>query len=51
MGNWPERTDPVLNEVPREEALRALHERREYLAATVAAMPTHDAFLRSLGGR
>jgi hypothetical protein len=51
MGSWPERTDPVLNEVPREEALRALHERREHLAATVAAMPTHDAFLRSLPGR
>jgi hypothetical protein len=36
---------------PREEALRALQEPPEYLAATVAAMPTHDAFLRGLPGR
>jgi hypothetical protein len=48
MGNWPERTDPVLDEVPREEALRALHQRRDQLAAYVAGMPTHGAYLRSV---
>jgi tryptophan halogenase len=48
MGDWPERLDPVLNEVPREEALRALHERRDRIAAMAAAMPTHAAFLRSV---
>ena len=46
MGHWPERTDPVLNEVPREEAFQALRQRPEHYAATVATMPAHDAFLR-----
>ena len=48
MGNWPERLDPVLNEVPFEEARQALRQRREQIAAMAAAMPTHDAYLRSL---
>ncbi|MEO7497334.1 MAG: tryptophan halogenase family protein [Massilia sp.] len=51
MGNWPERTDPVINEVPREEAVRALRERHANIAAYVAGMPTHDAFLRSVLAR
>ena len=48
MGNWPEHLDPVLNEVPFEEARQALRRRREQLAAMVVDMPTHDAYLRSV---
>jgi tryptophan halogenase len=51
MGNWPERTDPVLNEVPREEALQALHKRRDDIAAYVKGMPTHAAYLDSVLSR
>jgi len=51
MGCWPERTDPVMNEVPFEEARAALHQRREQLKAMVAPMPTHEAFLHSLLGK
>eukprot|EP01036_Dinobryon_divergens_P008398 gene8398-11207_t len=48
MGNWPVRADPVLAEVPRAEALLALHQRRDHFAAVVATMPTHEAFLRHI---
>jgi tryptophan halogenase len=48
LGHWPERLDPVLDEVPLEEAREALRQRREQIAAMVAAMPTHDAYLRSV---
>jgi tryptophan halogenase len=48
MGNWPEHLDPVLNEVPFEEAREALRQRREQIAAMVENMPTHDAYLRSV---
>ena len=48
LGNWPEHLDPVLNEVPFEEAREALRQRREQIAAMVENMPTHDAYLRSV---
>ena len=48
MGNWPEHLDPVLGEVPFEEAREALRQRREQIAAMVETMPTHDAYLRSV---
>jgi tryptophan halogenase len=48
MGDWPEHLDPVLNEVPLEEARQALRQRREQIAAMAAGMPTHDAYLRSV---
>lgn len=51
MGTWPEHLDPVLNEVPFEEARRALRERRDQIAAMAAAMPAHDAYLRSVLGK
>ena len=51
MGNWPVRADPLLAEVPRAEALQALHQRRDHYAAVVATMPTHEAFLRHKLGR
>jgi tryptophan halogenase len=50
MGHWPERSDPVFEELPREEAARGLAQRRDALANTVARLPTHEAFLaRALG--
>ncbi len=51
MGHWPERADPELAHMPREEALQALRQRREAIAAVVAAMPPHDAYLRRMLAR
>ena len=51
MQHWPEREDPVLDEVPREEALMALRRRREAIAAAVAPLPPHDVFLSKAIGR
>ncbi|NVM76912.1 tryptophan halogenase [Duganella sp. SG902] len=51
MGHWPERIDPGLEELTREEALQALRQRRARLAAVVAAMPTHEAYLRRMVAR
>ncbi|MCS0580093.1 tryptophan 7-halogenase [Massilia pinisoli] len=51
MENWPERLDPVINEVPFEEALRGLHQRRDQINAYVASMPTHAAYLHRVPGR
>ena len=45
MQHWPERPDPVLDELPREEALLALRRRREAIASAIAPVPTHDAYL------
>jgi len=51
MGNWPEHLDPVFNEVPLEEARKALRDRRDQIAAMAEGMPTHDAYLRSVVGK
>jgi len=51
MGNWPERTDPVLEELSRDEALRALHWRRAAIAAAVARLPVHADFLNQVACR
>jgi tryptophan halogenase len=48
LGNWPEHLDPVLGEVPFEEAREALRQRREQIAAMVEKMPIHDAYLRNV---
>ncbi|SFV09109.1 tryptophan halogenase family protein [Pseudoduganella namucuonensis] len=48
MGHWPERADPSLRDLAPDAALRALQRRRDSLAAVVAAMPTHDAYLRDM---
>lgn len=48
MGHWPERTDPTLHDVARAAALQGLQYRRASMAAEVAAMPTHDAYLRAM---
>lgn len=34
--------------MPREEALQRLRQRRERITAVVAAMPTHEAYLRRM---
>ncbi len=51
MGHWPERADPSLRDMPREDALRALHYRRDSIATAVRAMPTHEDYLRSVLSR
>ena len=48
LGNWPEHLDPVLNEVPLEEAREALRQRRAQIVKMVENMPTHDAYLRAV---
>ncbi|HEY1392613.1 MAG TPA: tryptophan halogenase family protein [Methylibium sp.] len=48
MGHWPERADPVLEEFPRDEALQALLRRKQSIAAAVARLPTHDAYLNHI---
>jgi len=50
MGHWPQRADPSLLDLPHEDALRALRFRRDSIAASVAAMPTHEAYLNSVLG-
>jgi tryptophan halogenase len=51
MGHWPERADPALRELAPEAARQALLQRRDSIAAVVAAMPSHDAYLRSVLAR
>jgi len=51
MGHWPERTDPALCDMPQDDALRALRQRRDSIAATVAAMPSHEDYLNSVLAR
>ena len=48
MQHWPEQTDPALNFMPREAALKGLQWRREAIVAAVAGMPTHGAYLDSV---
>jgi tryptophan halogenase len=51
MGHWPMREDPVLQELSRDDALRALLQRREAIAAMVARVPTHADYLNRVLGR
>ena len=53
MGDWPEREDPVLEEVARSDAAQALSRRRDAIAAAVAPLPAHEAYLAHMlaGGR
>jgi 2-polyprenyl-6-methoxyphenol hydroxylase-like FAD-dependent oxidoreductase len=50
MGHWPEREDPVLEEVGRPDAARALQRRRDAIAAAVAPLPVHHAYLARVLG-
>jgi tryptophan halogenase len=45
MAHWPERTDPVLEELPLDEALRALRWRRAAIESAVARLPRHADYL------
>ncbi|KQV90241.1 hypothetical protein ASD15_23245 [Massilia sp. Root351] len=51
MGHWPERPDPALADLAPGLALQALRQRRDSIAAAVAAMPSHDSYLRSVLAR
>ncbi len=51
MGHWPERADPSLADIDRGQALQGLQLRRETIAAAVAAMPTHEAYLAGVLAR
>jgi tryptophan halogenase len=48
MQHWPEREDPVWQELPSAEALRALRERKDAIAAMVARLPEHHSYLNHL---
>jgi len=48
MGHWPERADPVLEELSRDEALKALQWRRAAIAQAVARLPAHADFLERI---
>ena len=51
MEHWPERADPALADLAPGLALQALRQRRDGIAAAVAAMPSHDSYLRSVLAR
>jgi len=48
MDHWPERDDPVIQEIPAERASRALQGRRQAIAAMVERMPMHERTLREV---
>jgi 2-polyprenyl-6-methoxyphenol hydroxylase-like FAD-dependent oxidoreductase len=45
MQHWPERADPVWQELSRDEALQSLHRRRDAIADAVARLPAHHDYL------
>jgi tryptophan halogenase len=51
MEHWPQRPDPVLQELPVAEAQQALSQRRAAIAALVVKMPEHSQYLRQVLGR
>jgi len=51
MGHWPERTDPVLDELSQDEALEALRRRRAAIASAVARLPAHADYLNQVAPR
>ena len=48
MRHWPERTDPVLEELPLADAREVLHQRRDAIARAVAPLPSHHGYLAML---
>jgi len=48
MQHWPERADPVLQELPPDEALQALRARRNAIAAAAARLPMHHEYLENV---
>jgi tryptophan halogenase len=51
MQNWPERADPTLKLIPEAQSLEWVRERATQLAAAVAPVPTHRAYLDKVLGR
>ena len=51
MRNWPQRTDPILTEIPAELSLQWVRERGQQLAKAVSSVPTHEAYLAHMLGR
>ena len=47
QGVIPERTDPLIEGVPADQADRTMARMRESIAAIVPSLPTHAAFLRN----
>ena len=45
MQHWPQHADPALRDVASDAALHGLRWRRDAIAAAVAAMPAHHAYL------
>jgi 2-polyprenyl-6-methoxyphenol hydroxylase-like FAD-dependent oxidoreductase len=45
MNHWPQQLDPTLAEIPDAQALHWLRERRRQIAAAVAGVPRHGAWL------
>jgi tryptophan halogenase len=50
MDHWPERQDPVYDEIPRERALAALDQRRTAIEASAERMPPHHRTLLKMLG-
>ncbi|WP_057299533.1 tryptophan halogenase family protein [Pelomonas sp. Root1217] len=50
MDYWPERHDPVCEEIPGERAGRALRSRQQAIAASVERMPLHHLTLQKMLG-
>jgi tryptophan halogenase len=50
MQHWPRRTDPTQTQIPVEKSLEWVRERERQLAAAVAPLPTHQAYLAHVLG-
>lgn len=50
MQHWPQRTDPTQTQIPVEKSLEWVRERERQLAAAVAPLPTHQAYLAHVLG-
>lgn len=48
MQHWPQHADPALHGMTPEAASQGLRQRRDAIAAAVAAMPEHEAYLRAM---
>jgi len=51
MHHWPERSDPTHAQIPVEQSLEWVRERRQQLAEAVATVSTHDNYLKHLLAR
>jgi tryptophan halogenase len=48
QGVIPERSDPLIDSVPPDQAERTMAKMRESIAALIPGLPTHSAYLRNL---